>query len=76
MNYDRKPSELGNVQFRRSLYFIRDLSVGDIITDDAVRSVRPGFGTAPKYLDTIVGKPVRRAVQRGTPVRPEDVGEP
>lgn len=56
VNYDRKSSEQGNAQFRRSLYFVKDLKAGDVITEDAVRSVRPGFGLAPKYIDEIVGK--------------------
>lgn len=48
VNYGRKSSEQGNVQFRRSLYFVKDLKAGDVITEDAVRSVRPGYGLAPK----------------------------
>jgi len=50
VNYGRKSSEQGNVQFRRSLYFVKDLKAGDIITPDAIRSVRPGHGLAPKYM--------------------------
>lgn len=71
VNYDRKPSELGNVQFRRSLYFVRDMAPGDYITEACVRSIRPGFGMAPKHLDAIMGRRVNRSVSRGTPVRQE-----
>lgn len=56
VDYGRKSSEQGNVKFRRSLYFVKDLKAGDVISPDAVRSVRPGFGLAPKYLTDIVGK--------------------
>lgn len=56
VDYGRKSSEQGNVKFRRSLYFVKDLKAGDVITADAVRSVRPGFGLPPKYLDDIIGK--------------------
>ncbi|HZJ96520.1 MAG TPA: pseudaminic acid synthase [Oligella sp.] len=56
VNYGRKSSEQGNAQFRRSLYFVKDLKAGDVITEDAVRSVRPGYGLAPKYLEKIIGK--------------------
>lgn len=72
VDYGRKSSEAGNVQFRRSLYFVRDLAQGDIITADCIRSVRPGYGMAPKHHDTIIGKRVNRAVSANTPVR-EDV---
>ncbi len=63
VNYGRKSSELANAQFRRSLYFVKNLKAGDIITTDAVRSVRPGFGLAPKYLDEIVGKRLAKDVE-------------
>ena len=69
VNYRRKSSEQGNVQFRRSLYFVRDLAAGETITADAVRSVRPGFGLPPKLLDDVIGRRVNRAVARHTAVR-------
>ena len=56
VDYGRKSSEQGNAQFRRSLYIVKDLKQGDVITADVVRSVRPGFGLAPKFLDQIIGK--------------------
>lgn len=68
VDYGRKSSEQGNVKFRRSLYFVRDLKAGDVITADAVRSVRPGFGLAPKMLGCIVGKAVTQDVSINTPV--------
>jgi len=68
VDYGRKSSEKGNVKFRRSLYFVRDLQVGEIITADVVRSVRPGFGLAPKYLDQVVGRKAVRSIQKNTPV--------
>ena len=69
VDYGRKSSEQDNVKFRRSLYFVKNLSAGDIITPDSVRSVRPGFGLAPKFLDEIIGKTVTRDIQKNTPVR-------
>ena len=66
VDYSRKSSEQANVKFRRSLYFVKDLKAGDVITADAVRSVRPGFGLAPKYLDKVMGKRVVQDIPRGT----------
>jgi N-acetylneuraminate synthase len=71
VDYGRKSSEQGNVKFRRSLYFVRDLKAGDLLTADSVRSVRPGFGLPPKYLNTIIGKRLHTDVQRNSPVRPD-----
>ncbi len=68
VDYGRKSSEQGNVQFRRSLYFVEDLKAGDVITADAVRSVRPGYGLAPKMLDEVIGKCVRQDVAANTAV--------
>ena len=68
VNYGRKSSEQGNVKFRRSLYFVKDLNPGDIITPDAVRSVRPGFGAAPKHLEELIGSKVKNAHVKNTPV--------
>ena len=68
VDYSRKSSEQGNVQFRRSLYFIRELKAGEKITADAIRSVRPGFGLAPKYAECVIGKRVLRDVHYGQPL--------
>jgi N-acetylneuraminate synthase len=68
VDYGLKSSEQGNVKFRRSLYFVRNLKAGEVITADAVRSVRPGFGVAPKYLDAVVGKRVKNNTNANTPV--------
>lgn len=68
VDYGRKSSEQGNVQFRRSLYFVKDLQAGEIITPDAVRSVRPGFGLAPKHQDHVIGRRVAVDVSAHMPV--------
>ncbi|HET9822499.1 MAG TPA: pseudaminic acid synthase [Burkholderiaceae bacterium] len=73
VDYGRKSSEIGNAQFRRSLYFVRTLRAGEVVTADAVRSVRPGFGLAPKHLDAVIGKRVVRDVALHTPVRWDDL---
>lgn len=72
VDYGRKSSEQGNVQFRRSLYFVKDMKPGEVITPECVRSVRPGFGVAPKYLDRVIGQKVSRSINANTPVT-EDI---
>jgi len=68
VDYGLKSSEQGNIKFRRSLYFVKDLKAGDVVTADAVRSVRPGFGMAPKYLEAVVGMRVKKNTNANTPV--------
>ncbi|UYP28925.1 pseudaminic acid synthase [Pseudomonas sp. Z8(2022)] len=73
VDYGRKSSEQGNVKFRRSLYFVKDLAAGEIITADSVRSVRPGFGMHPKYYEKLIGRVVVNSVKAFAPVRPDDL---
>jgi pseudaminic acid synthase len=68
-DYGRKSSEQGNVKFRRSLYFVKDMKAGDVIAQDCVRSVRPGFGLAPRFFDQLIGLKVRSDVRFASPVR-------
>jgi pseudaminic acid synthase len=75
VDYGRKSSEQGNVKFRRSLYFVMDMKEGEKIGRDQVKSIRPGFGLAPKSLSKILGKSVAVDVSRGTPVLPEHLGD-
>lgn len=71
VDYGRKSSELGNAQFRRSLYFVKNMKAGDVITEDCVRSVRPGYGLAPKYLDCVVGRVAACEISANSPVTKE-----
>lgn len=66
VHYGLKSSEQGNVQFRRSLYFVKDLQKGDTIDETCIRSVRPGFGIAPKHFDELIGKRLTHNVQANT----------
>jgi N-acetylneuraminate synthase len=68
VDYGRKSSEVSNVTFRRSLYFVKGLTAGDIIKAEDFRSVRPGFGAAPKFANQVIGMRVSVDVEAGTPV--------
>jgi len=64
----REDSELANKKFRRSLYFVKALSEGAVISKDDIRRVRPGFGLEPKYFDWVVGQKVTKDVTFGDAV--------
>jgi pseudaminic acid synthase len=74
VDYGQKSSEQNNVKFRRSLYFVNDIQIDEIITKDHVKSIRPGYGLPPKYLDKIIGKKSKYAIARGSAVTDELVG--
>jgi len=65
VGYDLLGSEQANISFRRSLYVVANLAKGEVITRAHVRSIRPGFGLAPRHLDEVVGKVAKRDLTRG-----------
>lgn len=68
IDYGRKPSEKGNAQFRRSLYINSTIAAGEILTEENVKSVRPGYGLAPKHYEDILGKRVKKDLLAGDPL--------
>lgn len=68
IEYGPLAAELKSIQFRRSLYVTEDLGPGEVLTNDNVRAIRPGFGLAPKYKEIVIGQSVPAGAKRGTPV--------
>jgi len=68
IDYGRKSSEQANVKFRRSLYLVKDIKEGEVITAEHVKSIRPGYGLAPKYYELLLGKKIKKDAKIGTPV--------
>lgn len=68
VTYGPKDSDGQNAKYRRSLYVVADISEGEELTADNVRSVRPGFGLPPKHLDAILGRRAAKAISKGTPL--------
>ena len=68
VSYGPLEVEKSSIQFRRSLYVIKDINKGEKLTSTNIKAIRPGFGLAPKYMDKILGKTVRYKVKRGTPI--------
>lgn len=63
---ERSASETTNILFRRSIYAVRNIAAGELLTRDNVRIIRPGHGLAPKFLPDVLGKRARRDIARGT----------
>ncbi len=68
VNYERTEAEKGNVKFRRSLYVVKDIAKGEPITSENVRSIRPGFGLAPKFYEEVIGRTAKNKINSGTPL--------
>ena len=64
-----------NKQFRRSLYVVRDVAAGHVLSHDDIRSIRPGFGLAPKHLPEVIGMVALRDLKRGEPLGWDAIGQ-
>ncbi|ETA67463.1 pseudaminic acid synthase [Methanolobus tindarius DSM 2278] len=58
-----------NREFSRSLFIVEDMKSGEMFTEKNIRSIRPGFGLHPRYLNQIIGKKARKDIIKGTPVK-------
>lgn len=67
-SYERTKGEKENIVFRRSLFAVKDIRKGERFTKDAVRSIRPGHGLAPKELNRVLTKRAARDIKRGEPL--------
>lgn len=66
--YGPTEAERKSLVYRRSLYIVRDLKAGDVLTAENVRAIRPGLGLPPGNLDRVLGRRITRDAPRGTPV--------
>jgi len=66
VDYTLTNKQVKGKDFCRSLYVVNDIKSGEFISDENVRSIRPGFGLHPKYLKQIIGKKARYDVNKGT----------
>lgn len=74
VRYGILPEEIKSLTFKRSIYVIKDMEEGDVLTPENIRIIRPGLGLSPKYLDVVLGKKVNRRIKRGTALKFELIG--
>lgn len=60
--------EIESQVFRRSLFVTEDVKAGELMTEDNVRSIRPGHGLHPRHLDEIIGCRAAFDLKKGTPM--------
>lgn len=66
VSYRVQSAEAQNLKFRRSLYAVKDVAAGEVLTSENVRSIRPGFGLQPRFLVDVLGRRARQPIPRGT----------
>ena len=67
VSYELSDKMRSNKEFSRSLFVVEDIKQDEIITEENIRSIRPGFGLHTKYLNNILGKKVNQDLKKGTP---------
>ncbi len=72
-DYGLTDAEQRSTAFRRSIYAIKDISAGEIFTEDNIGVIRPGYGLKPKYYDSLIGKQSRRDISFGDRITTNDL---
>jgi pseudaminic acid synthase len=65
IQYGPTEAEEKSLQYRRSLYVVKDMKAGDRLTSENLRAIRPGLGLAMKYQAIVMGRTVNRDIKRG-----------
>ena len=68
VSYGPTASEVKSLVFRRSLYIARDVDAGEVLDATNVRCIRPGYGLAPKYWDSVIGRRAKSPLSAGKPL--------
>ncbi len=68
IHYGVTTEEESNRVFRRSLFVVEDVRAGQEFSEDNIRSIRPGYGLSPKFIDDVIGKTAVCDIEKGTPL--------
>jgi N-acetylneuraminate synthase len=69
VNYQVTEHEKSSRIFRRSLFVVNDIKKGEVFSSENVRSIRPGHGLHPRYLEMVIGKHAMQDLKKGTPLQ-------
>ena len=73
IDFEMTENKIKSRQFSRSLFIVKNIKSGEIITSENVRSIRPGFGMHPKYLKDILGRKAKSDLYRGEPLNKNNI---
>lgn len=74
VSYGVTEQEKSSMVFRRSIFCVKDIAPGEILTEENIRVIRPGYGMAPKYYEEILGQRALQKIERGTPIEHRMIG--
>lgn len=69
VNYELTEKQMKSREFSRSLFVVKDIKAGETFTEENIRSIRPGFGLPPKYINDILGRTAHENLLKGTPMQ-------
>jgi pseudaminic acid synthase len=72
ITYELSEKSKKSREFSRSLFVVEDVEKGEELTKENIRSIRPAFGLAPKFYNTVIGKKAKHTLKRGMPLRKSD----
>ena len=73
VRYGVSGQEKDNVIFRQSVFVVKDIKAGELLTEENIRVIRPGYGLHPREYDNVLGKRCLSDLERGTPLAAEAV---
>ncbi|MBN1041187.1 pseudaminic acid synthase [Clostridium botulinum] len=68
VTYELTEKQMKSREHSRSLFIVKDIKKGETFTEDNVKSIRPGFGLKPKYINNVIGKVSNIDIEKGTPM--------
>jgi pseudaminic acid synthase len=68
VDYSLNERTLKNREFSRSLFVVKDIKKGEVLTQDNIKSIRPSYGLRPKYFNCVLGKKAKLDIKKGTPL--------
>ncbi|GEN45508.1 pseudaminic acid synthase [Alkalibacillus haloalkaliphilus] len=74
VQYGPISEEVKSKQLRRSVYITKDVKAGEVLNQNNIRIIRPGYGLPPKYFNTLIGKRINQDVKSGTPTSWDLIG--
>lgn len=68
VKYQVTEKEAASRIFQRSIFIVKDMKAGEVLTKTNLRCIRPGNGLAPKHYESLLGRTIKHDVKKGTPM--------